>query len=87
MVAVLLEWLSFSALLGDKAYDAHSLRNDVKQSGVDAVIPPRNKRPNPANYDAEKSNLGQLIENLFQKLKNSEVSPCVPAKLTQTSQP
>jgi hypothetical protein len=33
-VVALLEWLTFSALLGDKAYDADWLCNDLKQRGV-----------------------------------------------------
>jgi transposase len=68
-VTALLEWLNLSALLGDKAYDADWLRHDLKQRGVEAVIPPRAKRLNPANYDAEKYKWRHLIENFFQKLK------------------
>jgi len=44
-VAVLLEGIHCGALLGDKAYDADWLR------GIEAVIPPRAKRRNPAAYD------------------------------------
>jgi hypothetical protein len=33
-VAALLEWLNFSTLLDDKAYDVDWLCNDLKQRGV-----------------------------------------------------
>jgi len=68
-VAALLDGLSFNALLADKAYDADWLRRDLKQHGVEAVIPPRAKRLNPATDDAEKYKWRHLIENFFQKLK------------------
>ena len=65
----MLEWLNFSTLLGDKAYDADWLRNDLHQRGVEAAIPPRAKLMNSANYDAEKYKGGHLIQNFFQKVK------------------
>ena len=68
-MAALLEGLSFDALLGDKAYDADWLRSDLQQRGVEAVIPPRAKRLNPATYDAEKYKWRHLVENFFQRLK------------------
>ena len=68
-VATLLVGLNFGALLGDKAYDADWLRGDLQQRGVEAVIPPRAKRLNPATYDAEKYKWRHLVENFFQKLK------------------
>jgi len=68
-MAALLDGFSFGALLGDKAYDADWLRNDLQQRGVEAVIPPRAKRLNPANYDKEKYKWRHLVENFFQRLK------------------
>ena len=68
-VAALLVGLNFGALLGDKAYDADWLCGDLQQRGVEAVIPPRAKRLNPATYDAEKYKWRHLVENFFQKLK------------------
>ncbi len=62
-VAALLNGLNSDALLGDKAYDADWLRSDLLQHGVEAVIPPRAKRLNPANYDAEKYKWRHLILN------------------------
>jgi len=68
-VAALLEGFKFDALLGDKAYDADWLRDDLRQRGAEAVIPPRAKRLNPADYDHEKYKWRHLIENFFQRLK------------------
>ena len=68
-VAALIDGLNFGALLGDKAYDADWLRKNLQQRGIEAVIPPRAKRLNPANYDAEKYKWRHLVENFFQKLK------------------
>jgi hypothetical protein len=68
-VAALLEWLNFSALLGDKAYDADGLCNDLKQRGAGGLDSPRAKRMNPPSYDVEKYKWRLLIENFFQKLK------------------
>jgi transposase len=68
-VPVLLEGLNFSALLGDKAYDADWLRDDLRQRGAEVVIPPRAKRLKPADYDHEKYKWRHLIENFFQRLK------------------
>jgi transposase len=68
-VAALIDGLNFGALLGDKAYDADWLRKNLQQLGIEAVIPPRAKRLNPATYDPEKYKWRHLIENFFQKLK------------------
>lgn len=68
-VAALIEGIHGGALLGDKAYDADWLRENLHQRGIEAVIPPRAKRLNPATYDAEKYKWRHLIENFFQKLK------------------
>jgi transposase len=68
-VAALIEGIHCGALLGDKAYDADWLRENLQQRGIEAVIPPRAKRLTPATYDAEKYKWRHLIENFFQKLK------------------
>jgi transposase len=68
-VAALIEGIDCGALLGDKAYDADWLRQSLHQRGIEAVIPPRAKRRNPAPYDVEKYKWRHLIENFFQKLK------------------
>lgn len=68
-VAALIEGLSFDAFLGDKAYDADWLRDLLRERGVEAVIPARAKRLNPASHDVEKYKWRHLVENFFQKLK------------------
>jgi transposase len=68
-VAALIEGITFSAFLGDKAYDVDWLRSYLRDHGIEAVIPPRAKRLTPATYDAEKYKWRHLIENFFQKLK------------------
>lgn len=68
-VAALIEGLKFGAFLGDKAYDADWLREELQQRSSEAVIPARAKRRNPASYDAEKYKWRHLVENFFQKLK------------------
>ena len=65
----LIEGLSLGALLADKAYDADHFRDHLKSKGVEAVIPARKKRLNPATHDAEMYKWRHLVENFFQKLK------------------
>lgn len=68
-VVALIDGLSFEALLGDKAYDADWLHELLRERGVEAVIPARAKRLNPAPHDTEKYKWRHLVENFFQKLK------------------
>jgi transposase len=68
-VGALLEGLPFEAFLADKAYDADWLRQELKQRGVEAVIPARAKRLHPAPHDEHKYKWRHLVENFFQRLK------------------
>ena len=68
-VEPLLAGMKPEALLADKAYDADWLREDLQQRGIQAVIPPKSNRVQPAAYDAEMYKWRHLIENFFQKLK------------------
>lgn len=58
------------ALLADKGYDADAIREDLAKTGIEAVIPAKRNRKNPAQHDAEKYTWRNLIERLFNKLKN-----------------
>jgi transposase len=58
------------ALLADKGYDADAIREELAAAGVEAVIPAKRNRKNPAPHDAEKYKWRNLIERLFSKLKN-----------------
>jgi hypothetical protein len=39
------------ALVADKAYDSDAIRNDLKQRGIRAVIPPKSNRTKTVCYD------------------------------------
>lgn len=58
------------ALLADKGYDAAAIREELARAEVEAVIPPKSNRRNPAPYDPVKYRLRNLVERLFNKLKN-----------------
>ncbi|WP_432431224.1 IS5 family transposase [Methylocella silvestris] len=57
-------------LLADKAYDADSLRNWLKQGKVKAVIPSTASRRTPYPLDAKAYKRRNVIERMFCKLKN-----------------
>lgn len=58
------------ALLADKGYDADAIREELAQAGIEAVIPAKRNRKNPAPHDAVKYRWRNLIERMFNKLKN-----------------
>ena len=58
------------ALLADKGYDADAIREELAKAEIEAVIPAKRNRKNPAPHDAEKYKWRNLIERLFSKLKN-----------------
>ncbi len=58
------------AFLADKGYDADSIRDEIAKAGVEAVIPAKSNRKSPAPYDREKYRWRNLVERLFNKLKN-----------------
>lgn len=58
------------ALLADKGYDADVIREELAKAEIEAVIPAKRNRKNPAPHDAEKYKWRNLIERLFNKLKN-----------------
>lgn len=56
-------------LLGDKAYDADWLRDDLKDRGIRSCIPSRRKRRKPARYSKRLYHKRYRIENAFGCLK------------------
>ncbi|MFN3326996.1 MAG: transposase, partial [Bryobacteraceae bacterium] len=58
------------ALLADRGYDADAIRTAIAEAGVEAVIPAKRNRRNPSAHDACKYRLRNLVERLFNKLKN-----------------
>lgn len=58
------------ALLADKGYDADAIRQELADAEIEAVIPARRNRRNPAPHDQVKYRWRNRIERLFSKLKN-----------------
>jgi transposase len=58
------------ALLTDKGYDCNAIREELANAEVKAVIPAKRNRRNPAPHDRKKYRWRNLIERLFNKLKN-----------------
>jgi transposase len=58
------------AFLADRGYDADAIREEIARAGVEAVIPARTGRRQPATHDRQKYRLRNLVERLFNKLKN-----------------
>ncbi len=58
------------ALLADKGYDADAIREELADAEIEAVIPAKRNRKDPAQHNAEKYKWRNLIERLFNKLKN-----------------
>lgn len=58
------------ALLADRGYDADVIREKIEAAGVEAVITAKVNRRTPAPHDRTKCQRRNLIERLFNKLKN-----------------
>jgi len=57
-------------LLGDKGYDADSLRRSLRQTGTIPVIPGRRNRKRTIRYDKQRYRGRHLVENAFCRLKD-----------------
>ena len=57
-------------LIADRAYDARSLREELKQRRINAVIPPNPTRKHPHRYDKGTYKARNLIERMFCRLKD-----------------
>ena len=57
-------------LLADKGYDADWFREDLEDMGIDACIPARRGRKNPASHDRDLYKQRHRIENLFARPKD-----------------
>ena len=68
-VAPLIDGIAFDALLGDKAFDANWIVEELDQRGAKVVISQRPQRLHPLNIDEEMYKWRHLIENFFCKLK------------------
>ncbi len=58
------------ALLADKGYDTDAIREVLANAEVEAVIPAKSNRREPIPHDREKYRWRNLVERLFNKLKN-----------------
>ena len=58
------------ALLADKGYDADAIRDTLANADVEAVIPAKSNRRTPIAHNRETYRWRNLIERLFNKLKN-----------------
>lgn len=57
-------------LLADRAYDANSLRHELAQRRIKAVIPPNPTRKHPHRYDKAAYKGRNVIERMFCRLKD-----------------
>jgi len=68
-VAPLIENLEFEGLIGDKAFDANWIIDELDKRGAKIVISQRPNRRTPLTIDHEVYKWRHLIENFFGKLK------------------
>jgi transposase len=65
----LIDGLTFEALLGDKAFDNNTIREDLDRRGAETVIPSKADRKQTIPHDKDKYRWRHLIENYFSKIK------------------
>ncbi len=68
-MAKLLDGLPFGALVGERAFDADWLLEDLALRGAEAVIPSRLNRTGPREHDREMYGWRHQVENFFAKTK------------------
>ena len=56
-------------MLADKGYDSDAFIKAIEETGATPVIPPRQNRKELRKYDKELYKERNLVERLFQKLK------------------
>lgn len=69
LVDKLMSGVACCAFLGDKAFDAHKVREFLASNNIEAVIPPRKGTKGADGYDREKYKWRHLIENFFCRIK------------------
>jgi putative transposase len=57
-------------LLGDKAYDGDQLRQEIKDRGIEPVIPGKSNRKRRLRFDKQAYKLRHRIENAICRLKD-----------------
>ena len=58
------------SVIADRAYDAKSLRQELAQRRIKAVIPPNPTRKHPHRYDKNAYKGRNVIERMFCRLKD-----------------
>lgn len=86
-VAPLIEGLELDALLGDEAFDSHTIIADLNERGAKAAIAQLPRRAIPLDIDAEIYKWRHLIEHFFCKLKEFKCIALRSDKPTAASQP
>tara|TARA_B100001013_G_scaffold326400_1_gene238961 strand:- start:17 stop:346 length:330 start_codon:yes stop_codon:yes gene_type:complete len=66
----LIDGFNASALLADKGYDADYIITKAESIGAEAIIPSKSNRLIERPYDKELYKERNLVERLFNKLKN-----------------
>lgn len=66
---LLIEDFDAEYVLADKGYDSDAFIESIERTGAKAVIPPRGNRKEQRDYDRELYKERNLVERLFQKLK------------------
>ena len=66
---VLMSGIACLAVIGDKAFDAHWLRERLATDGTEAVIPLRKGTTGHPGHDPEKYKWRHLVENFFCAIK------------------
>ena len=65
----LIDEIKADAVIADKGYDSEAFVKSVKESGAEAVIPPRKGRKVQRPYDKHLYKVRHLVENAIQQLK------------------
>ena len=68
-VKPLIDDMEFEAFLGDKAFDANWLRDELGERNASAVIPSKSNRKVQIPHDKEVYKWRHLVENYFAKIK------------------
>ena len=68
-VAALMAGICCQAFIGDKAFDARWLRDQLAADSIEAVIPLRAGTTGYAEHDHEKYKWRHLVENFFCRIK------------------
>ena len=66
----LIEGMSPDFVLADRGYDSNAFILAIQESGAEPVIPPKGNRFDQRHYDKVIYKERNLVERLFQKLKN-----------------